>query len=239
MAERSREPETQPAAESSVAGARARPGELSELVLATSNRGKLADFKFLFEESGIELSLPADLGVHIDVEETGATFEENALLKARTIAAACGRPTLADDSGLEVYALGGEPGVYSARYAGPRCDDHANNSKLIERLSGVADRRAAFVCVLALVIPPGSPRARAGASREPVEIVAEGRCEGRVIDEERGSNGFGYDAVFYRDDLGRTFGEASPAEKNARSHRGAAVRRLLAELGSRGLAPAA
>ena len=197
--------------------------DLRRVVLATANRGKLADFRHLFEGTGIELVLAADVGVNIDVEETGATFLENALLKARAVGAAAGLPTLADDSGITVYALGGEPGVYSARYAGPVCDDHANNLKLIERLRGIDDRRAAFVCALAFVLTGG------------VEIVAEGRCEGVVIDEERGANGFGYDSVFYRDDLGRTFGEATPEEKNARSHRGAAVRALLEQLRVRGL----
>jgi XTP/dITP diphosphohydrolase len=197
--------------------------ELRELVLATTNRGKLADFRGLFAASGIELRLPEDFGVRVEVEETGATFAENALLKARALAAAAGRATLADDSGIVAYALGEEPGIYSARYAGPECDDHANNLKLLARLQGAADRRAAFVCALALVLDDGT------------EIVAEGRCEGRVAERERGRNGFGYDAVFFRDDLGCTFGEATPEEKNARSHRGAAVRALLAKLGERGL----
>ena len=197
--------------------------ELREVVLATTNRGKLKDFRALFAGSGIELILPDDVGVKMDVEETGSTFAENALLKARQLAAATHRPTLADDSGIIAYALGNEPGIYSARYAGPQCDDHANNLKLIERLRGVDDRRAAFVCALALVVPDGP------------EISAEGHCDGRIIDEERGTNGFGYDAVFYRDDLGCTFGETAPEEKNARSHRGAAVRALLGELRRRGV----
>jgi XTP/dITP diphosphohydrolase len=202
---------------------------LRQLVLATTNRGKLADFRMLFAGSPIELVSVSDTGLQMEVEETGATFEQNALLKARAIAAATSAPTLADDSGLEVYALGGQPGIHSARYAGVQGDDYANNVKLLEHLRGVTERRAAFVCVLALVLP----RPAAGA----LEIVAEGRCEGRIIEEERGSNGFGYDAVFFRDDLGCTFGEASPQEKNARSHRAAAVRALLAEIGRRGLAP--
>jgi XTP/dITP diphosphohydrolase len=208
-----------------------RGGELRELVLATSNRGKLADFELLFAGSGVGLVLPADVGVEMDVEETGTTFEENALLKARAIAAATKRSTLADDSGLAVYVLDGAPGVYSARYAGPQCDDHANNLKLLDALGGESDRRAAFVCVLALVVPVE------GTGTKPLEMIAEGRCEGTVADRERGTNGFGYDAVFYRDDLGRTFGEASREEKNARSHRGAAVRTLLADLRRRGLVP--
>jgi len=203
---------------------------LRRVVLATTNRGKLKDFVALLAGSGIELVLPSDVGVTMDVEETGATFRENAFLKARALANATGLSSLADDSGIVAYALGGEePGIYSARYAGEPCDDHANNLKLIERLQPLEDKRAAFVCALALVIPA------ADASGAPIEIAAEGRCEGRVIDEERGTNGFGYDAVFFRDDLGCTFGEAPPAEKHARSHRGAAVRALLAELRSRGM----
>jgi len=193
------------------------------VILATSNRGKLRDFRHLFESSGVELSLPEDHGVVMDVEETGTTFEENALLKARAIHAETGLAVLADDSGLTVEALGGAPGVYSARYAGLPCDDHANNLKVIAELEGVDDRRAAFVCVLALVLADGT------------EVVTDGRCEGRIIDEERGTNGFGYDAVFFRDDLGCTFGEAAPAEKNERSHRGAAVRAMLDELRRRGV----
>jgi XTP/dITP diphosphohydrolase len=162
--------------------------------------------------------LPADHGIALDVEETGETFEENALLKARAHAALLDLPVLADDSGLTVEALGGRPGVISARYAGEPCDDRANNLKVLAEMRGVGDRRAAFVCVLALVAPDG------------LEMVVHGRCEGRIADEERGRNGFGYDAIFYRDDLGCTFGEASPAEKNARSHRAAAVRELLTRL---------
>jgi len=197
--------------------------ELDRIVLATSNAGKLRDFQFLFADTGIVLEAPGAYGVEMDVEETGTTFEANALLKARAIHVATGRPTLADDSGLAVDALGGAPGVLSARYAGEPSDDRANNRKLIAALDGIADRSAAFVCALALVLPDGS------------EIVAHGRCTGTIVDEERGENGFGYDSVFYRADLGCTFGQASPAEKNERSHRAAAVRSLLAEIRRRGL----
>ncbi|HXC49697.1 MAG TPA: RdgB/HAM1 family non-canonical purine NTP pyrophosphatase [Candidatus Limnocylindrales bacterium] len=193
--------------------------KIASLVLATSNKGKLRDFRLLLEGSGVGVELPEDYGVSLDVEETGSTFIENALIKARAFAAALpDRAVLADDSGLVVDALGGEPGVRSARYAGEPCDDHANNLKVLERMNGVSDRRAAFVVVLALVLPDGS------------ETVVEGRCEGTIAYEERGANGFGYDAIFFREDLGCTFGEASPAEKNARSHRAAAVRELLARL---------
>lgn len=192
---------------------------VDSLVLATTNRGKLRDFRLLFEGSGIAIELPGDHGVALDVEETGQTFTDNALLKARAFAAALpGRAVLADDSGLVVEALGGEPGVRSARYAGEPSDDQANNRLVLERMRGAQDRRAAFVVVLAMVLPDGS------------EILAEGRCEGTIAFEERGANGFGYDAVFFREDLGCTFGEATPAEKNARSHRAAAVKALIAKL---------
>lgn len=196
------------------------PGPVVDsLVLATTNQGKLRDFRLLFEGSGIAIELPGDHGVALDVEETGETFTDNALLKARAFAAALpGRAVLADDSGLMVEALGGDPGVRSARYAGEPSDDHANNRLVLERMRGVDDRRAAFVVVLAMVLPDGS------------EILAEGRCEGTIAFEERGANGFGYDVIFFREDLGRTFGEATPAEKNARSHRAAAVKALLAKL---------
>lgn len=193
---------------------------VDSLVLATTNQGKLRDFRLLFEGSGIAIEIPGDHGVALDVEETGETFTDNALLKARAFAAALpGRAVLADDSGLMVEALGGDPGVRSARYAGEPSDDHANNRLVLERMRGVDDRRAAFVVVLAMVLPDGS------------EILAEGRCEGTIAFEERGANGFGYDVIFFREDLGRTFGEATPAEKNARSHRAAAVKALLAKLG--------
>jgi XTP/dITP diphosphohydrolase len=192
---------------------------IDALVLATTNQGKVRDFRMLFEGSGIAIEMPGDHGVALDVEETGETFTDNALLKARAFAAALpGRAVLADDSGLVVEALGGDPGVRSARYAGEPSDDHANNLLVLERMKGVADRRAAFVVVLALVLPDGR------------EFVVEGRCEGTIAFEERGTNGFGYDVIFWRDDLGRTFGEAAPEEKNARSHRAAAVKALLAKL---------
>ncbi len=194
---------------------------IDTLVLATTNKGKLRDFRLLFEGSGIAIEVPADHGVELDVEETGETFTDNALLKARAFAAALpGRAVLADDSGLVVEALGGEPGVRSARYAGEPCDDRANNLAVLAKMEGVADRRAAFVVVLALALPDRR------------ELVVEGRCEGTIAFEERGTNGFGYDVIFWRDDLGSTFGEASPAEKNARSHRAAAVRALLEKLRS-------
>lgn len=192
---------------------------IDALVLATTNSGKLRDFRLLFEDSGIAIELPGDHGVALEVEETGETFTDNALLKARAFAAALpGRAVLADDSGLVVDALGGDPGVRSARYAGEPCDDRANNRRVLTRMENITERGAAFVVVLALVLPGGE------------EVVVEGRCEGTIAFSERGSNGFGYDAIFFREDLGCTFGEATPAQKNARSHRAAAVKALRAKL---------
>ena len=196
---------------------------LRRVVLATTNRGKLKDFRALFEDTGVELVSPADLDIVLEVEETGETFVANALIKAHAHSAVTRLPALADDSGIVAHALGNEPGVRSARYAGAPSDDHANNLKLVARLGDVSDRRASFICALALVWPDGR------------ELLAEGRCDGRIIDEERGVNGFGYDSIFFRDDLGLTFGEATPAEKHARSHRGAAVRALIAKLRDDGL----
>ncbi|MFP6626706.1 MAG: RdgB/HAM1 family non-canonical purine NTP pyrophosphatase [Deltaproteobacteria bacterium] len=201
---------------------------LRRLVLATGNRGKLTDFRLLFGGSSVELLMPEDLGMRLDVEETGSTFEDNARLKACAGAEATGLATLADDSGLEVYGLGGDPGVRSARFAGLQCDDHENNMLVIKRLAELgseADRRAAFVCSLVLRLSDGC------------ELTSQGRCEGRIIDEERGDNGFGYDSIFFRDDLGYTFGQASAAEKNERSHRGQAVRRMIEVLEASGRLP--
>ncbi len=200
-------------------------GAVDRVVLATSNRGKLADFQHLFADTGIELVAADEAGVDVDVEETGVTFEANALIKARHAAEATRLPVLADDSGLAVGALDGAPGVWSARYAGPACDDDANNEKLLAALEGVTDRSAAFVCVLALILPGGE------------EILTDGRCEGEIADSVRGTNGFGYDSLFFRSDLGQTFGEASVEEKAARSHRAAAVGAMIEELRRRGLTP--
>ena len=222
---------------------------LTRVLLATSNRGKLADFRALFSTTGIELVMAGDAGVELEVEETGASFEENALLKARAYAAALkdaasspraapvgggavgetrtSTAVMADDSGLVVAALGGEPGIYSARYAGPECDNYANNLKVLDALEGASDRSAAFVCVLALVLPDGR------------ELLAEGRSEGVIAREEVGDKGFGYDPIFFRPDLGRTFGEVSIETKNALSHRGTAARAMVVKLSALGLLPAA
>ena len=190
------------------------------LLVATGNAGKLREFQRLLE--GFELVRPADLGLALEVEEDRPDFAGNARKKAEAYAAASGLPCLADDSGLEVDALGGAPGVHSARYAGATGDakDAANNRKLLEALTGVADRRARFRCVLVLVHGDGRPWAE-----------AEGRCEGRIGDALRGEGGFGYDPLFWPEDApGRAMAELSPEEKNALSHRGRAARALAAKL---------
>jgi XTP/dITP diphosphohydrolase len=191
-----------------------------DLVLASGNRGKAREIGALLAPLGWDLVSQAELGV-AEVVETGATFAENALLKARHAAAATGRAALADDSGLEVDALGGAPGVHSARYAGG-AGDAANVAKLLAALRDVpaARRTARFRCVLALV----------RAADDPAPLIAEGAWEGAIALAPRGTHGFGYDPVFLVPELGLTAAELEPAAKNARSHRGQALARLVAAL---------
>ena len=185
-----------------------------KIVAATGNAHKLKEIREIL--TGVELLSQAEAGFFGDVEETGVTFLENALLKARAVCKATGLAALADDSGLCVEALGGAPGVYSARYSGG--DSAANRALLLENLDGVADRRAYFACAVALVFPDGRT------------LTAEGRAYGRILHEERGTGGFGYDSLFYSDDLGVAFAEASEEQKNAVSHRGRALRALAGQL---------
>ena len=188
-------------------------------VLATANRGKTAEFAALFRESGlaIELIAQTELGVR-SVPETASTFVENALLKARHAARVTGLPAIADDSGLVIDALGGMPGVLSARYAGPAADDLANVAKLLAALAAETQRRTArFHCVLVALL-------RADDS---APAIAAGEWSGEIARVARGSNGFGYDPVFFDARLGRTAAELSAAEKNRVSHRGQALRHLI------------
>ncbi|MBS0388877.1 MAG: RdgB/HAM1 family non-canonical purine NTP pyrophosphatase [Proteobacteria bacterium] len=193
------------------------------VVLATANPGKQREFATLLAPRGIELVLQSELGID-SIEETGNTFEDNALLKAQHAAERSGLPALADDSGLEVDALGGRPGVWSARYAGVGATDEQNNLRLIADLNGVPEdqRTARYRCVLALVRGP--------SDRTP--ILAQGSWEGRIGFEPVGNGGFGYDPYFIPAGLNCTAAELSPARKNALSHRGAALRDLIARLGS-------
>jgi XTP/dITP diphosphohydrolase len=197
------------------------------VVVATGNRHKLSEIARILEGLDVELVPMTELGVPSPVED-GDTFEANALLKARACAVATDLPAIADDSGLEVDALDGDPGVRSARYAGSPTDDVANNDKLVAALADVppSERTARFVCAAAVVAPDGR------------EAVVRGTMEGRIVDEPRGTNGFGYDPHFVSDAVGdgRTNGELPPHEKDAHSHRGAAFRALRPEV-ERLLAP--
>ena len=192
-----------------------------KLLVATRNAHKLREIRAILSMPGVELVGAEAFPDLPEVEEDGATFEANAIKKAELSASAAGLWALADDSGLEVDALGGAPGVRSARYAGEPVDYEANNAKLLRSLNGVADRRARFRCVMALAAPG-----------EPTRVV-NGRCEGRIAGAPRGENGFGYDPVFVPEGESRTFAEMTAAEKNAMSHRAAALgkaRALLAEV---------
>ncbi|TAN04518.1 MAG: RdgB/HAM1 family non-canonical purine NTP pyrophosphatase [Rhodanobacteraceae bacterium] len=192
---------------------------MRKIVLASGNPGKLTELRELLAGSGIELVSQRELGID-DAEETGLSFVENAILKARHATRASGLPALADDSGLCVNALDGAPGLYSARYAGVHGDNAANNAKLLHDLEGVpaAQRTAHFTCVLALL--------RSAADPDP--IVATGRWSGRVLPAPRGAHGFGYDPVFLPDDGGGLgSAELDPALKNRISHRGQALAMLL------------
>jgi XTP/dITP diphosphohydrolase len=188
------------------------------LVLATRNSGKIAEFKALFSGFPIEMKSLNDFGPIPEPVEDGTTFEDNAYKKAHFTARVLGFPALADDSGLVVESLGGQPGVFSARYAGEGAGDEANIRKLLKAMEGVSDRRAAFECVIAIAVARGPA------------LIYEGRCEGEITRDESGKNGFGYDPVFCYPPLGKTFAEMSREEKNRISHRGKAMAELLAEL---------
>ncbi|WP_042474898.1 XTP/dITP diphosphatase [Bacillus ndiopicus] len=186
-----------------------------QVVIATKNKGKAKDFEALFTPLGYEVLTMFDVAPDMEIEETGTTFEENAILKAEALATSLQMLVIADDSGLAVDALNGEPGVYSARYAGDH-DDEANIVKVLEKLQGVPEeqRTARFCCALAV----------AGPKLKTYTVF--GTCEGVILQEKRGTNGFGYDPIFYVPNLQRAMAELSPEEKGAISHRGNAIRKL-------------
>ena len=189
------------------------------LLAATGNAHKLKELQKIFAEYYTILPMSA-AGFTEDIAENGSTFAENAVIKAEAVCAATGLPAIADDSGLMVSALQGEPGVYSARYAGRHGDDEANNDLLLRKMEGVTEREACFACALALKIPGQEP------------VIAEGRCPGTILHARRGHGGFGYDPLFLYEPLGKTFAEISEEEKNAISHRARAceeMKRKLAE----------
>ena len=201
---------------------------MKKLILASGNPGKLREFRQMLAPLGFEVVPQAELGI-AEADEPHATFVENALAKARHASAAAGLPAFADDSGICVAALGGAPGVQSARYAGPPAagspagreeQDARNNGKLVAALAGAADRSAHYYCVIVLV--------RHAADPEP--LIAEGRWHGEVIADARGTNGFGYDPYFLLPELDRTAAELRPDEKNGISHRGRAIAALLSQL---------
>ena len=192
-----------------------------KVVLASNNPAKLRELDAVLHPMGWELVAQGDLGVP-EAEETGTTFEANALLKARHAAARTGLAALADDSGIEVDALDGRPGVYSARYAGPQCDDEANNRLLLQELEGVPEQRrgARYQCVIALV----------RTAEDPDPLIARGVWEGRILEAPQGHNGFGYDPLFYVPTHDCASAELEPDVKNGISHRGAALRALIEHL---------
>ena len=193
-------------------------------VLASNNKHKLIEIKAMLAGKFEDILTLKDLGIDIEIEENGTTFEENAYIKASTIAKMTGMPAIGDDSGLCVSALNGEPNIYSARYAGEPCNDKNNNEKLLSKLHALevdgkqVDRTAYFQSVVVLCYPDGK------------YVSGSGRTYGKIIDEYRGSNGFGYDPLFLSDELGKTFGEAVMEEKNTISHRSRALKDLLEKI---------
>ncbi|MDY4966656.1 MAG: XTP/dITP diphosphatase [Dysosmobacter sp.] len=187
-------------------------------VLATHNPGKLREMGEILKDFGIEVVSPKDLGITVDVEETGSTFAENAMLKAKAICKAADLPAIADDSGLCVDALNGAPGVYSARYGGEGLDDRGRYMLLLSSLRGAPTRAAHFACAVACAFPNGDT------------LTAEGRCDGSIAYAPLGEGGFGYDPVFLLPGTGKTFGQLTQEEKSAVSHRGRALREFSEKL---------
>ena len=191
---------------------------MNKIIFATGNKDKMKEIRMILSDLDVEILSMKEAGISVDIEENGTTFEENALIKAKAVAAYTDAIVLADDSGLTVDVLDGAPGVYSARYAGHHGDDQANNEKLIRELQGKSDRTGHYVCALALVYPDGR------------EVTAEGYCDGLVQDEPKGDNGFGYDPYFYVPEFEKTMAELSIEEKETISHRGRALRKLINKL---------
>ncbi len=187
------------------------------LVIATRNKAKTAEIRALLRDFPVDIKDVTDFGPIPEPVEDGETFDDNAYKKAHFTARVLGLPALADDSGLEVEALGGAPGVHSARYAGPHATDEQNYLKLLDEMKGVKNRKARFVCVLSLAVPTGPA------------LTYEAFCEGEITHEPRGNQGFGYDPVFYYPPLGKTFAEMSLEEKSSVSHRGKALSELKQE----------
>lgn len=189
-----------------------------KFVLATRNPGKLKEMAQILEKFHVEVVMPSDLGLDVEVEETGTTFAENAMLKAKAVCAASGLPAIADDSGLCVDALNGGPGVYSARYGGEGLDDIGRYRLLLNNLRGATTRAAHFACAIACVFPNGD------------ELTAEGRCDGAIAFAPIGEGGFGYDPVFLVPEMRKTFAQMTADEKSGISHRGRAMEKFVEKL---------
>ncbi|MFK9091262.1 XTP/dITP diphosphatase [Bacillus salipaludis] len=189
---------------------------MKEVIIATKNPGKAREFEHIFASRGIEVRTLLDFPEIPEVEETGTTFEENAILKAEAVSRALNKMVIGDDSGLMVDALEGRPGIYSARYAGEPKNDQNNTDKVLSELQGVpeGERTARFYCALAVAVPGQETR------------TVSGTCEGRILEERRGTNGFGYDPVFYVPEKGVAMAELTADEKNSISHRANALKKL-------------
>lgn len=188
------------------------------IVLATRNKGKIKEFQEILKDYPVDLKGLDDFGPIPEAIEDGETFDDNAYKKALFTAKVLGLPAISDDSGLSVEALDGRPGVYSARYAGENATDQDNIAKLLKEMEGVTNRKAAFECVISIAVPAGPA------------LTYEGRCEGEITTEPQGEDGFGYDPVFYYPDFGKTFAQATMAEKNSVSHRGKALAEVASEM---------
>ena len=189
-----------------------------KVVMASNNAHKIAELRAILSAYGLDVVSQREAGVHVEPEETGTTFEENAFLKARAVMEASGLPAIADDSGLCVDALNGGPGVYSARYGGEELDDRGRYTLLLQNMRGQTTRAAHFACAIACAFPGGD------------ELTAEGRCDGAIAFAPMGTAGFGYDPVFLVPEKGRTFGQLTAEEKGAISHRGKALRAFSEKL---------
>ncbi len=192
--------------------------ELREIIIATKNRGKAAEFSYLLGSCFDQVRSLLDFDPAPEIVEDGSSFEENALKKAHITSAFFNKPAVADDSGLVVASLNGEPGIYSARYAGENSTDDQNVNKLLKNIRAINDRKANFVCVIAFAYPGGTSK------------LFKGICNGVIIDEKRGNNGFGYDPVFYLPEMKKTMAELDPADKNRISHRAKATGKLMDHL---------
>lgn len=193
---------------------------MKKIILASNNKGKIAEVKEILKDMNVEVISMKEAGLDVDIEENGSTFEENALIKAEAIMKMTGEITIADDSGLEVDYLNKEPGIYSARYMGHDTSYDIKNNAIIQRLDGVkgTDRSARFVCAMAVVFPYGK------------NIIARGTMEGLIADKPMGENGFGYDPIMYLPEYQKTSAQLSSEEKNKISHRGKALEKLKTQL---------